>query len=104
MRKKFLKKTAKKSKPKREPPVFLSYPDHVIMTGNFAFADDSIDEEFRKPPRVGAVVRLLVDDPMRIEEAGEIAFKVLAVDTKAKSGSTKLRLQLHGDYRIAISH
>src|SRR3954464_16085453 len=89
MRKKVLEKTTKKSKPKRGPRVFLSYPDHVIVTGNFAFADDSIDEEFRKPPRVGAIVRLHVDDPMRAEEEGEIAFKVLAVDTKTKTGSTK---------------
>jgi hypothetical protein len=103
MRKKILKKTAKKSKPKREPRLFLSYPDHVIVTGNFSFADDSIDEEFRTPPRVGAIVRFFVDDPMRAEEEGDIAFKVLAVNSKKNSGSTKLKLQLHGDYRIAIS-
>ena len=104
MRRKVLKKTTKKSKPKGEPRLFLSYPDHVIVTGNFSFADDSIDEEFRTPPRVGRIVKLVVDDPMRAEEEGDIAFKVLAVDTKTKSGSTKLKLQLHGDYRIAILH
>lgn len=104
MHKKALKKTAKKSKPKGEPHLFLSYPDHVIMTGNFAFADDSIDEEFRKPPRVGRIVKLVVDDPMRAEEEGDIAFKVLAVDTNTKSGRTKLKLELHGDYRVAMSH
>jgi hypothetical protein len=94
----------KKMKPKTKSGVFLSYPDHVIVTGNFSFADDSIDEEFRTPPRVGAIVRLDVDDPMRAEEEGEIAFKVLAVNTKKNSGSTKLKLELYGDYRIAISH
>jgi hypothetical protein len=100
MRKKVLKKTAKKSEPKGEPRLFLSYPDHVIVTGNFAFADDSIDEEFRKPPRVGAIVRLVADDPMRAEEEGDIAFKVLAVNAKTKSGSTKLKLTTPRFWRV----
>jgi hypothetical protein len=104
MQKKVLKKNTKKSKSKGEPRLFLGYPDHVIVTGKFSSADDSIDEEYRTPPRIGEIVRLIVDDPMRAEEGEDLVCKVLAVDSEHGGDFTNITFQLHGGWRIAISH
>jgi hypothetical protein len=101
--KKVPRKKAKRTKPKHEPRLFLGYPDHVIMTGTFSSTDDSIDQENRTPPRAGDIVYLSVDDPGRDEEGGDLPFKVLAVNTEKNGGDTNLKLELHGDYRIAMS-
>ncbi len=103
MQKEVLKKTTKKSAPKGEPRLFQGYPEHVIVTGTFSSSDDSIDEEFRTPPPVGAIVRLIVDDPMRIEEGNDLVCKVLSVDSQQDGEATNITFQLHGGGRIAIS-
>src|SRR5215212_7539809 len=94
---------AKKTNPDREFDLFLSYPDEVIVTGEFSSADDSIDEENRTPPPVGALVTMHVDDPGRDEEGDDLRYEVLEVKAEEGSDLTKLRLRIYGDYRIAIS-
>jgi hypothetical protein len=96
---------AKKAmKSKAEPSVFLGYPDHVIVTGRFSSRDASIGDDCKTAPQVGDIAKLFVDDPMRIEEGEDLVCKVLAVDTDQDGDFSNITLQLHGGWRIAISH
>ena len=91
-------------KTKGEPSLFLGFPDRVIVSGRFSSTDESIDDEDQTTPQVGDVARLFMDDPKRCEGGKDLFCKVLAVNTEQDGDITNITLQLHRDWRIAISH